>query len=426
MMTHSPVSFKNVETLPIHETLSHQLEACLKHHKRKCPGLTDIEFILACVKRVITLNQSGRDFLQFLHDVFNSHVPRSTFFDALKSKRRCRAVKEMSALYHDLLSAGLTGRGIDNLSAFPELNEFDIFAADGHFIEHPSHLKKMSDQRIYAPGNIYMKNIRNGLVQLLTPVTDGTSKAHELPHFRKAIESMNTMVKLIWIVDRAYVDYAWWEKQKKRGHLVISRTKSNMSPIYCGERPFDADDPVNQGVVRDRTGGFSNSSAMVRIIDYVHPETGEEMTFYTTLGNNLRPGLICWLYFLRWNIEKAFDCFKNALGEKKAWATGLNALQIQGHSIGIIYNFIRFLSETVQKENQTSDKKAEKKYRDHLDKRSKIAEAQHRFVHPLLYLYRPISRISAQIVRLIRNHFFSPKPLRELIPCFIHRLEWYL
>ena len=89
---------------------------------------------------------------------------------------------------------------------------------------------------------------------------------------------------------------------------------------------------------------------------------GEEMTFYSTLNRNIRPGLICWLYFLRWKVEKAFDCFKNDLGEKKAWATGKNALQIQGKCICIIYNFILFLSETIQKTHHCKDKKAEKKY----------------------------------------------------------------
>jgi hypothetical protein len=137
-------------------------------------------------------------------------------------------------------------------------------------------------------------------------------------------------------------------------------------------------------------------------------------------------GVICWLYFLRWKIEKAFDCFKNDLGEKKAWATGDNALQIQGHCICIIYNFILFLSETVQKTHHCRDKKAEKKYHGGLIKRKAIAESQGRFIHPLLFLYRSISKISAQLIRFVRNHFFSDKPFCSIIPLFIRRLEVYL
>jgi hypothetical protein len=425
-MSRNPFSIQKLEDQNLQEMLSVQLEQCLRHHTRTCYRLPDMTFILTCLKRVITQNQSGRDFLQFLHEVEEQNVKRSTFFEALKSQRRLHTVSEMSHLYHSLLSNLLSSAGIDHLAEFPELADYEVFSADGHFIEHPSHVKKQGSRKVYAAGSIYIQNIRNGLIQLLSPVTDGSSKEHELPHFKHAIEVTDSINKIIWVLDRAYIDYRWWEKQKAKGRNIISRTKSNMSVLYCGTLTFDADDPVNAGVVSDRLGGFSNTRSTMRIIDYIDPETGEEMTFYSTLNSNIRPGLICWLYFLRWKIEKSFDCFKNDLGEKKAWATGKNALQIQGYSICIIYNFIQFLSETVQKTHQCKDKKAEKKYYDGLKKRKAIAEAKGRFIHPMLFLSRSISKISAQLIRLVRNHFASDKPLRLIIPLFIQRLEVYL
>ena len=129
----------------------------------------------------------SRVFLKFLHDVEDRKIPRSIFFEALKSQRRLAHVGEMSYLHHQLLSDHLTAIGIDHLVDFPELANYDVFSADGHFIEHPSHIKCQSKQRVYAAGNIYIQNIRNGLLQLLTPVTDGSAKEHELPHFKHAI-----------------------------------------------------------------------------------------------------------------------------------------------------------------------------------------------------------------------------------------------
>lgn len=237
---------------------------------------------------------------------------------------------------------------------------------------------------------------------------------------------MKISLKTIWVLDRAYLDYTWWDKQKARGINIVSRAKSNMAPMYCGEFAFDSDDIVNAGVVRDRVGGFSNTRSMIRIIEYINPETGEEMTFYTTLDKSIRPGLVCWLYFLRWKIEKAFDCFKNSLGERKAWATGLNSLQIQGYSICMIYNFILFLSETVQEKHCCTDKKAVEKYQIQLIARMDNALKINRFVHPLLFFYRSISRLSSQLIRVVRNHFYSKKTLRLLIQLFIQRLEGYL
>ena len=425
-MRQNPFSINKLEDQSLQEMLSTQLEQSIRHHTRTCHGLPDITFIFACLKRVISQNQSGRDFLQFLHDVEDQKIPRSTFFEALKSKRRLHTINEMSHLYHGLLSNLLTSAGVDLLAEFPEITGYDVFSADGHFIKHPSHLEPKRKGKVYAAGNIYIQNIRNGLLQLLAPVTDGSSKGHELPLFKHAIEKTNTAKKIIWVVDRGYMDYRWWEKQKAKGHYIVSRAKSNKSVIYCGDLFFDADDPVNAGVVMDSIGGFTNTKSTMRIIEYINPETEEEMTFYTTLDHSIRPGVICWLYFLRWKIEKAFDCFKNELGEKKAWGAGKNALQIQGHCICIIYNFILFLSESIQKEHHCTDTKAEKKYMDRLKKRAIIAGAKKRFVHPLLIFCRSISRISSQLIRLVRNHFSSNKPLRLILPLFIQRLERYL
>ena len=182
--------------------LSDQLEQCLRHHTRSCHGLPDMTFVLSCLKRVITQNQSGRDFLQFIDEADGQNLKRSTFFDALKSQRRLHAVSEMSKLHHKLLSNLVTCAGVDLLAGFPELDDYEVLSADGHFIEHPSHVKKENNRKVYAAGNIYAQNIRNGLTQFLTPVTDRSAKEHELPHFKQAVDMVNSTKKLygFWIV----------------------------------------------------------------------------------------------------------------------------------------------------------------------------------------------------------------------------------
>lgn len=271
-------------------------------------------------------------------------------------------------------------------------------------------------------------NLRNGLTSHFACVSDGTIKKHEMPIFRKNIENFNCKRNTIFVDDKAYIDYGWWEKQINNGIYTISSTKSNSETVCCGEHSFDKNDPVNAGVVSDKQVAFSsNSSACFRVIEYIDPETGEEMTFNTTLSaKKFKPGLICWLYFLRWKIEKVFDCFKNSFNETKAWATGKIATQIQGHSICMLYNFIQFLSEKTKAIASCEDEKAIKKYEQNLEIRKSKAEKTGRYIHPLLYTCRRISRISEQFIRAVRNHFFSTKPLSVIIPVFVKRLKWYL
>ena len=158
--------------------------------------------------------------------------------------------------------------------------------------------------------------MRNGLMQQFACVSDGISKNHEMPIFRNRMQIENsinnTKKKTILINDRAFLDDRWWAKQKKKDNYAISRLKTNSSILYCGDLDFDMTDPINTGVISDRLGGTSSSGTTMRIISYIDPESGDEMTFYTTLGKEIRPGVICWLYFLRWRIEKVFDSFKNS------------------------------------------------------------------------------------------------------------------
>ncbi|WP_221895385.1 hypothetical protein [Bathymodiolus japonicus methanotrophic gill symbiont] len=53
--------------------------------------------------------------------------------------------------YH-LHAETLLSQGIDYLKAFPELDEYTIEAADGHFIDHACHTEKNSKGKVYAAG----------------------------------------------------------------------------------------------------------------------------------------------------------------------------------------------------------------------------------------------------------------------------------
>ncbi len=45
-------------------------------------------------------------------------------------------------------------QGVDYLKAFSELDEYAVEAADGHFINHASHIEKNSHGKVYVAGGI--------------------------------------------------------------------------------------------------------------------------------------------------------------------------------------------------------------------------------------------------------------------------------
>ena len=147
--------------------------------------------------------------------------------------------------------------------------------------------------------------------------------------------------------------------------------------------------------------------------------------FFSTLSNTLKPGLIAWLYFLRWGIEKTFDNFKNSLNSTKAWANGINAQQIQAHFTVMTYNLLRVITETL-KDDDYEDCKVIEKREKYFELRKKKALKAGRLIHPLQSLKNKMTQISAQFIRSFQNWFRSKKPYSVVKQILIHRLNTYL
>ena len=69
--------------------------------------------------------------------------------------------------------------------------------------------------------------------------------------------------------------------------------------------------------------GSSNGTTLRRVT-YKDSATGKVYRFITN-ELTLPPGLLAFLYKLRWDIEKIFDQVKNKLMEQKAWANSQTA-----------------------------------------------------------------------------------------------------
>ncbi|MEI8141034.1 MAG: transposase [bacterium] len=125
-------------------------------------------------------------------------------------------------------------------------------------------------------------------------------------------------VKVIHVYDPAVIDYAQWRRWKAKGVYIISREKVNSMAEVIGNNPWDRCDPRNLGVLADDLVGVF-CGVMLRRVTYCDPATGKVYT-YMTSEMTLPPGLIAFLYKLRWDVEKVFDEKKNKLNQKKAWA----------------------------------------------------------------------------------------------------------
>lgn len=409
----------------------------LEHYTRNgkdCPTVTDSDFIRLGCLRVLSQAQSGRDFLQHQREVFEEELERSTFFAVLHSQRRRRMLAEVSQMLYLQGTRHMEERGQDLLAGFSELSQRQVLAVDGHQIAHACHALRDDKGRHVGSKNLYGLCLHTGLMHNLGAVQGDGRYRHEMPVLRQQLPGWLKGIKRgkgrkapILVLDPAFVDGPFWADMKvlrRYGALMVTRMKEHMSPEVYQERDWCATDLVNLGVQSDCSVVFNGGHRMRRI-EYVDPETGQKHVFLTTV-DDLPPGLIAWLYLLRWRIEKVFDTGKNKLQETKAWATGGTAREIQGHFFALCHNLLVLFSRYLQSEHGLEERKLQEKKAKALEERQKAAEREGRQVHPLHWQMPPVVQLSLQYIRTLRNHISMKSSLAASIEPFNATLSAYL
>ena len=391
--------------------------------KRACPELDDVDFIRLGILRCISSVDSGRHFLQTTDEVYDEQYPLSTYFKSLKSPRRASMLEAVEQQSYALYSENLSSHGIDYLKSFPELNNYTVLAADGHFIDHACHTEKGSNGKVYAAGFIYTLNLRNGLLRPFSLITNGTRRYHEIPVLRDQLnrqnKTKNRAEKCLYVYDKAVTDYAFWNQQIEHGNLMISVLKENSVATFVESISFDTDHELNTGV--EEYGIYENSGIKFSIVNYRDPETRKLHRFVTTLPEAINPGTIAMLYYKRWTIEKAFNNSKSNLKETKAWSSDNNSLKNQMRLTAMSYNLLRMVEELSKIQDPELIHPSDKKYTEELEKRQLAAKKRGGFVNPLFFNER-IVRISSYTIRAIQNAIITRKSLSSFLNVLVAKL----
>ncbi len=328
------------------------------NHKRKCSVLKDQKWIKTGLLRIWSQEPSGRAFLQKLFDSGGALIKRSHFFESLKSKRRLKLCREVSlALYE---KTKIHNRQTDPFAQFAVLDEYDIYAGDGHYHSAPVHEVKKSGRK-YPTQHFYCVDLRSHALRQLTLADTSATRKREYDIRalkRLDIETLRQSAKkgrkVLYVWDKAGIDFVQWYKWKHAGGLYfISREKKNMDLMIMAELDYDKKDPINTGVKTYELVGSSVGVSVHRVV-YQCPLSGKTYRFVTSL-TCIPPGLIAYLYKTRWDIEKIFDQVKNKLAEKKAWATSFTAKNMQAQFICMAHNLMLILEQSLKQKGLEND-----------------------------------------------------------------------
>lgn len=163
----------------------------------------------------------------------------------------------------------------------------------------------------------------DGLIPSFVTITDG--KCHDVTAGR----ALELPADSIVVMDRAYVDYSWFNALNLKGIFFVTRQKRN-----ARYRVIERHDVLkSKGLTCDQTIRITGSKAgtcpvPLRRVGYRDPDTGK---YYVFLTNNfhLAARTITDIYKARWQIELFFKCIKQNLKIKSFVGTSKNAVLTQ-------------------------------------------------------------------------------------------------
>lgn len=230
--------------------------------------------------------------------------------------------------------------------------------------------------------------------------------------------------KVIHAYDPAGIDYAQWYKWKAKGIYIISREKANSRAEVIGLNDYDRHDPRNTGILSDELVGVF-AGVMMRRVRYRDLATGNIYSFMTN-EMTLPPGLIAFLYKLRWDIEKIFDEKKNKLGEKKSWAKGALAHSQQAHFVCLAHNLMVLFERCLEADEGIRDTKVERKREQRSELAASLARERGEVLNPLVRQCRRSTQRSLQFIRWLRHCLWHPTSWQEEVAVLRPLMEGYL
>ena len=182
----------------------------------------------------------------------------SNFFSSLRSPRRKQLVEEISTDVRAQTDRSICHQKSDPLSVHSELDDFAIYASDGHSHKASAHESPIKDKK-RAVNHIYTCNLRSHSLAhtALTNAALSKKKEHEITTLKqiggKALRMGEAKgIKVIQVYDPGVIDYNEWFKWKKgHGVYILTLEKSNSALQVLGEPDWDKTDERNGGVIND-------------------------------------------------------------------------------------------------------------------------------------------------------------------------------
>jgi hypothetical protein len=193
-------------------------------------------------------------------------------------------------------------------------------------------------QRTKGAVKLHLLLDHDGYLPSVVVITEG--RCHDVRVARELKFDAGTIV----VMDRGYVDFAWFDRLTVQGVFFVTRMKDGTRYEVVEKRHVsDMGYVVRDEVVR-LTGprAKKDCSHLLRRIEYFSPETAEKLVFLTN-HLDFAAATIAKIYKDRWQIELFFKALKQNLKIKTFVGTTANALKTQVWTALIAMLILKYL-----------------------------------------------------------------------------------
>lgn len=358
------MAYTNLENTTLNKTFFAPAEQVypLSQKQYNCATIPDLDYAKLGILRCLSSATTGNEFIQNHGLETSEFYETSHFFKALKSKRRLSNLTSINTRLKDTAKGTLP----DAFAHCPELDNFDIYAGDGHYL-HAACFDPKKNGKKRPTGHFFRLDLRNhhlDYIDLEKPDW-GKVKKHDARIIQEADpEALRNHApkgrQIIYCWDKACVDYHQWGKLKhNNGVYFITQEKANSAAQKMSHDLHDKTDPRNNGIREDHLAG-AGGQTMRRIV-YTDPSDGKTYT-YITNELTLPAFALVLIYKHRWDQEKVFYQLKSKFHERKSWASSETAKQAQAIFECLTHNLTLMLEHQIlETENITDEIEAEKK-----------------------------------------------------------------
>ncbi|MFZ5535560.1 MAG: IS4 family transposase [Patescibacteria group bacterium] len=180
-------------------------------------------------------------------------------------------------------------------------------------------------------------------------ITDG--KVHDV----KAAPQIRIEPEGIYVVDRAYVDFAWLWSIEEAGAFFVTRLKTSIKWTRILSRPVDKSVGLrsDQDILLFSKQTKEKYPKRLRRVSFRDEDQNRTLVFITN-NFSLSAETIAALYKARWEIELFFKWIKQNLMVKSFYGTSANAVKTQIWISMIVYLILAIMKQRFHLENNLS------------------------------------------------------------------------